>query len=62
MKKKIASALVSVVAFKKPGPKWHLVGDPVERPKAVLVVEGEWKSGNLARIVPVHAQKKAQAS
>ena len=62
MKKKIASALVSVIAFKKPGPKWQLLGEPVERPQAVRMVAGEWKAGNLARIIPVRAQKKAQAS
>jgi hypothetical protein len=62
VKKKIASALVSVIAFKKPGPKWQLIGDPVERPKAVLMVAHEWQAGNLARIVPMRVQKKAQAS
>ncbi|MEH2517384.1 hypothetical protein V1279_002957 [Bradyrhizobium sp. AZCC 1610] len=51
MKKKIQAALVRVVAFKAPGPKWHIVGEPIERAKAVLVIAAEWKSGNMARIV-----------
>jgi hypothetical protein len=62
VKKKITSALVRVVSFKKPGPKWHLVGEPVERPKAASVIAAEWKAGNLARIVSVRVPKKAQAS
>lgn len=52
MKKKIAAALVRVIAFKDPGPKWHTVADDVERPEAVRLVATEWKTGNLARLVP----------
>jgi hypothetical protein len=53
VKKKIPPVLVRVVAFKSPGPKWHIVGEPTERAKAAIILAGEWKSGNLARIVPI---------
>ncbi|GAB9152542.1 hypothetical protein ACFLEY_22110 [Bradyrhizobium sp. YCK136] len=53
MRKKAAAALVQVIAFKSPGPKWHPVGEPTERPKAVLILAAEWRAKHLARIIPI---------
>ena len=57
-------ALVQVVAFKPPGPKWHKVGKPVERSKAVALIASEWKSHHLAKLVPPKIAKspKVKAS
>lgn len=62
MNKKSQPSLVQVIAFKSPGPKWHAVGDPVERSQAVMIVAGEWKSHHLARIVPAKTIQSAKAS
>jgi hypothetical protein len=62
VKRKIVAALFRVLAFKTPGPKWHTVGEPLERENAVRIIAAEWKAGHVARLVPVVPSEQAKVS
>ena len=39
-----------VSAFKEPGPAWHDVSKPVDRPEALALVQAHWRLGRYSRV------------